>query len=863
MFGPVVWRTAAAALGAAVAAALAQGTPDRDPASDAAGPAPAAVAAPNPLAVESFIEPPRPIRDLVLAPRWTQPALSLLSRDGRHFLVGVSAGLPQLSDLSRPSLNLAGFQVLEHAYRERSLDVRAPVGYELIDARTGARRSVQVPAGKRFTGATFSPDSSRFAFLGHAPDGTYLYVADVESGRSRKVTERPLLATASQTIVWAGNDRIVTVLRPTAAPPKPAPEAVPATPLVRLTHPTANRLRTFPSLLQTPRDAAMLEHFMTGQLAVVHLADGRVHEVGAPALIRSVDPAPDGRHFRVTTVLKPFSYIVPESSFGSKEEIWDDSGKVLVTLQNRPIRADGTLTPASTTRRALAWRPDGQGLSFIHSEPAPRSGNAPADPGSPDEDDEQARGRAAAQAAAPTAPARPDRVMQWLPPFRPEDAKVVYASDQRINSVRYSPDCQILFLSETRDGREVLAAVRLSDPSKRHVLASSRAEDWTQAPGDLVSGPTELGTTAVRISSRGTVFLSGTQQFENPAEKAPRPFLDEVEIDSGKVTRLWQSPEDRFESITSLLGNEGDELVITRQSPTEFPNQFYVNLADRREQALTEYVDLTPEIGGAIRHRFQVRRADGFRFWVQVTLPRWHTVGSRLPAMINVYPREFENQAAYDRGERGFNKNLFPRTGANSWENLVVMGYAVVRPDIPIVGPAGRMNDNYVHDLRNSLAAVIDEIDRRGWVDRRRLSISGHSYGGFTTANAMIHTPFFRAGIAGAGNYNRTLTPMAFQGESRNLTEARETYLGMSPLIHANNLTGALLLYHGAEDQNVGTWPINSERMFHMLESLGKTAALYMYPFEDHGQIAEQTLLDMWARWVEWLERHVRPVDPS
>ncbi|MFQ3669716.1 MAG: hypothetical protein SNJ61_12630, partial [Fimbriimonadaceae bacterium] len=107
----------------------------------------------------------------------------LLSRDGRHLLVGVSAGLPQLSDLSRPSLNLAGFQVLEHAYRERSLDVRAPVGYELIDARTGARRSVQVPAGKRFTGATFSPDSSRFAFLGHAPDGTYLYVADVESGR--------------------------------------------------------------------------------------------------------------------------------------------------------------------------------------------------------------------------------------------------------------------------------------------------------------------------------------------------------------------------------------------------------------------------------------------------------------------------------------------------------------------------------------------------------------------------------------------------------------------------------------------------------------------------------------------------------
>jgi dipeptidyl aminopeptidase/acylaminoacyl peptidase len=80
----------------------------------------------------------------------------------------------------------------------------------------------------------------------------------------------------------------------------------------------------------------------------------------------------------------------------------------------------------------------------------------------------------------------------------------------------------------------------------------------------------------------------------------------------------------------------------------------------------------------------------------------------------------------------------------------------------------------------------------------------------------------------------------------------------MSPILNANNLTGALLLYHGMEDQNVGTNPINSERMFHALNGLGKTTSLYMYPFEEHGQVGEETRLDMWARWAAWLDKYVK-----
>jgi dipeptidyl aminopeptidase/acylaminoacyl peptidase len=79
----------------------------------------------------------------------------------------------------------------------------------------------------------------------------------------------------------------------------------------------------------------------------------------------------------------------------------------------------------------------------------------------------------------------------------------------------------------------------------------------------------------------------------------------------------------------------------------------------------------------------------------------------------------------------------------------------------------------------------------------------------------------------------------------------------MSPFFQADRLSGNLLMYHGMDDHNVGTAPIHSERLFHALEVLGKTAAMYKYPFEDHGPATLETTLDLWGRWVAWLDLYV------
>ena len=324
---------------------------------------------------------------------------------------------------------------------------------------------------------------------------------------------------------------------------------------------------------------------------------------------------------------------------------------------------------------------------------------------------------------------------------------------------------------------------------------------------------------------------------------------------------MYESPNAGvFERVTTPIDLDAGRYIVAKEGPTEITQYYLVDGSTRTP--LTTNEDVTPDLTRAPKEQFIVERPDGFKFRVNVTLPPGYQKGTRLPAIFWFYPREFATQDAYDRGIRTFNKNAAPNFGTRSMHFFTRLGYAVIEPDAPIVGPAGRMNDNYEHDLRNNLAAVIDELDRRQIIDRNRLAIGGHSYGAFSTVNAMVHTPFFKAGIAGDGAYNRTLTPLGFQSERRDLWEAKDVYLSMSPFLYAHNMTGALLMYHGLGDQNVGTDPTNSTRLFHALNGLGKTTSLYLYPLEDHGPATRETLLDLWARWAAWLDKYVKNPEP-
>lgn len=813
------------------------------------------------LRAEKYLMPPPEVARVVLAPRHRNVTLGDLDPTGTYFLISPSEGMTSLSRLAKKHHNLGGVDIDPLAHRARSLSLRGSSALILFDWRNKNLLPIETPEGALLGQAQWSPDGRWLAYLAHFETGSYVYIADVSTRKSRRLSDKRINGILSQPLEWTHDSRyLITLLVPEERRPAPEAPPVPVTPKVRISTEGRNVLRTFPSLLQTPEDAQLLKHYATAQLARIEVPSGRIHLIGKPSLIQRIDPSPDGEFIRVTTIQEPFSYLVPVSQFGTKEEIWDVQGEVKASLAERPLRLSEEATPADTgrqgaERRNLTWRPDGKGLSFLQR--APRE--------SPQREDSPEQGRGAGRMGPPQQGAgasreqRGDRVMQWLPPFGENDVKVVYESPNPISNVRYSEDCQILFITESIGGREKLYAVFLDDPSRQYVLYEWNTEDAFSNPGQLATRPSSRGPSAVRLSSdRRFVYLVGTQWYPNPEEAAPAGFLDQVEIKTGKKERVFVATTDWSERVLQFLDDDAERLVISRENPTQVPNAWLWQKGKGFIAPLTENQDYTPEMTRLKRERFLVTRVDGFKFWVRITYPPNYVPGARFPAFFWIYPREYANQEEYNRAQRGFDKNRFPVVGPRSMEILALMGYVYVEPDCPIVGPSGRMNDYYIPELRNSLTAVVDELDRRGIIDRNRLGIGGHSYGAFSTANAMIHTPYFKAGIAGDGNFNRTLTPATFQNERRILWEARETYLLMSPLLWAEWLNGALLLYHGEDDQNVGTDPINSVRMFHALNALGKKVVLYMYPFEDHSPQARETILDLWARWIAWLDEHLK-----
>jgi dipeptidyl aminopeptidase/acylaminoacyl peptidase len=365
----------------------------------------------------------------------------------------------------------------------------------------------------------------------------------------------------------------------------------------------------------------------------------------------------------------------------------------------------------------------------------------------------------------------------------------------------------------------------------------------------------------VLVGSDGkTVYLEGTKYFPDWAKQAPHNFLDKVDFETGQKTRLFEGKGDIVETIVAALDDDYNKAIVLKESPTTVADSYLRDMKTSTDKQLTHNVDFAPEVTQAIRKRILVTRPrDNYKFYIDVTLPKDYREGTRLPGIIWFYPTEFSTQAEYDQRRRTTNINAFANVGARSPEIWVTQGYVVIQPvDIPIVGPQGRMNDHYIDELREDLDLTIDAVDKAGYLDRDRLGIGGHSYGAFSTMNAMTHTPFFKAGIAGDGMYNRTLTPNGFQNERRTIWEGKDTYLEMSPFLAADRLSGAILMYHSLEDQNNGTDLTSSVRMMQALQGLGKQAALYMYPYEDHGPATRESDLDQWARWLAWFDIYVK-----
>ncbi|HEX5580198.1 MAG TPA: prolyl oligopeptidase family serine peptidase [Gemmatimonadaceae bacterium] len=830
--GPRSWRASRAVLfllALAPASAAAQPAAERAPKVDA-----------ERVALEEanarYVQPPAPIADFFSRdPNFA--TLNAPSPDGRYFMVPRATQLSTLELMSRPTYRLAELEVRPATDRLWHLDTYGVNGLRIYDMEGRRFRDVQLPAGTFVSDMTWSPDGARLAFLAHLPQGTEVWTADAATGRASRFSDARVLATLgtaaqveitqevdlrpSRMLQWTPEGTILTLAVPAGRGAEPAESRVPAGPVVRLTRPEPTPSRTFPNLLRDEHDASLFEHFTRAQL--VELAEGRApRPLGEPRMYESISLSADGRHVLARFVERPFSYITSWRGFPGRTVVLARDGSTVATLETRALREGGGRPGGAGGLRALAWRPDGAGLTYLRR--APKGG---------------------------------DQVMLLAAPFDTASARAIASSEDDIRGVVFSRDGGRAFATVAKGGRTAIVHWDLrTDSAQRRILVPFHHPDSLLThPGELWTERTPNGIGYALLSAAGDAAWIRGEGLA--ADFRPRPFVDRAPLTDTVRTRVFQGSKERWERPLVALDADLGRMVVSREARDVFPDSWLWTRGGGMTN-LTRNRNPFPELEKVRRIDFSFKRRDGLEVQGRVALPVGWREGQKVPAIFWTYPREYTTPAGYTRAAiRDRNHNAFTNLTWLRWSELwLTQGYALVSPDIPIIGE--NYNDTYIANMVDAMYGAMRAVDRLGVVDLDRIGHGGHSYGAFATANLLAHTPFFRAGIAGDGAYNRSLTPFGFQAEPRNMWSAPDTYLEMSPFFKADQIDSPLLMYHGADDNNTGTWPMQSERFMEALTSLGKNAALYVYPFESHTPRAIENNLDMWARWVGWFDRYVK-----
>ena len=797
--------------------------------------APATLSAP----AQAYLAPPAPLQALVDAPR--PPTLSIGPRRDLLALTQTPA-LPGIDVVAQPELKLAGQRIHPAVFAQSHFSFGSDLW--LVDVASGKEIRLQgLPQPLSIASSSWSPDGRYLAFNQELPahGRNELWVVDVAARAARRLTALPLNTVAGRGYRWMPDGKQLLVqLQPDQQGGPPAASTVPNGPATQQTQAGSGvkAIRTYQDMLRDEDDARLFEYYLRSQSALVDL-DGKVTALGEPALTLSISPSPDGRYLLRERVERPFSYLVPVDYFPRHIEVLDRNGKQVKEIASLPL-VEGLPTgndavPAGV--RDIDWRADAP-ATLVWAEAQ--------DGGDP----------------ARAADVR-DLVLMQAAPFDQPPLTLARLASRYAGAYWGNGKLALIeeFWWKSRKVKEWRVAPDL--PAQAPVLVrEGSSEDRYGNPGKPATMIDEHGEPRLLVDADGeSIYRLG----EGASPEGDRPFLDKVNLRTGASTRLFHSQAPYYEAPLVLLDGDGKRALISRESPTEPTNYYVRDLADHgATRALTHFPHPLPQLKGVKKEQIRYRRKDGVELTATLYLPPGYDAkkdGPR-PMLMWAYPTEFKSADA--AGQVRDSPYRFNRIGYWGPQAFLAMGYTVLDNfAVPIVGEGSKEpNDTYVPQLVASAEAAVDEVVRRGVADRNRIAVGGHSYGAFMTANLLAHTRLFKAGIARSGAYNRTLTPFGFQSEERNYWQAQDVYQAMSPFNYADHIKDALLLIHGEQDNNSGTFPMQSERLYAAIKGLGGTARLVLLPNEAHAYRARESIMQMLAESNAWLERYVKQAQP-
>jgi dipeptidyl aminopeptidase/acylaminoacyl peptidase len=771
--------------------------------------------------------PPRDVVAIIDAP---PTPVALLAPGGRFVALVHYESHPPIALLARGYLPLAGIRIDPVlAGRQR---VRRLTGLSVLRLADGTQRAVALPEGAQPSVPAWAPDGRAFAFTVDEADGIGVWVADAESATARQVPGlrvRDVLGGDPLTIGAAARwtrdgSSLLALGAPDQAPE--LPEA-PLEPRIEETEGKRSQMATYQDLLLTPADADTFEALATTVPLRVEPRTGAAKELGPPGLYQRLADSPDGEHLLVHRVRRPFSFRVPYPYFARSVEVWSAAGDLERVVAELGVSDEVPRQGVPAGPRQVSWE-ERAPASLVWTE--------------------------ALDGGDPVAPAEHrDRVLRLAAPFTGEPEPAFDVQHRCLGWLDLDEPHRVLLTEHDRDRRWLTTWIcDLDEPERRRVLFDHSMDDAYADPGSPLMVTSPDGSRTV-LQDGSVIYLRG----DGSTPDGDRPFLDRLDLETAQKERLYSSPADGLDHVLGFPGDADPprgQVVLWHESQAEPPNLYRTALDGSGWRALTGWPDPHPQLTGMEKRLIVHDRGDGVQLSGMLHLPPGYdpAAGGRLPLLIWAYPLDFGD--ASTAGQVRGSSQRFTRLNALDPTWFVLRGYAVLsNATMPVIGDPETMNDTFIEQVTAAARAHVRALDEMGIADPARVVVGGHSYGGFMTANLLAHTDLFAAGIARSGAYNRTLTPFGFQAERRSFWEAPEIYDRLSPFRYANQITAPILLIHGEEDNNSGTFPIQSERLYQAIQGNGGTARLVLLPHESHGYLARESVLHVLAEQFDWL----------
>jgi dipeptidyl aminopeptidase/acylaminoacyl peptidase len=779
----------------------------------------------------NYQKPPKEILELVDAP--LAPSVWIDSK-GENVVLFYRDAYKSIAELSEPELRLGGLRInpkTNIGSRTRFFNnIKVKKATE-----KDARQVTGIPDNSRLSSFTISPNQKMVAFLNTTENGVQLWLADIEKGTAKQLSTLKVNANMGNPINWFknGSALLVNVIPQDRKELINTAEAVPEGPTVTVSDGEKAQNRTYQDLLSNPNDEYNFEQLALSEIKKISL-DGTVTNFLPTAMYDDIDFSPDGNYVMVTSLKRPFSYIVPYSRFPFESNIYNNDGKLIQKVNDVPlneVEPKGFMATRMGKRR-MDWRAD---------KPATIYWAEALDKGDPEVKVDFR-----------------DAVYELEAPFNGKE-RLLLKTINRYSGIIWGNDNLAIASDYWWNDRNTKSYT--FNPSNAtetpKVIFDRNYQDRYNDPGTFVTTRNVFDERVLELDN-GNAFLMG----DGFSDKGQFPFIDEFNLKTQKAKRIYQSEyTNKLENLNSTIDIKKGKILVRIESKNEYPNYYFRNIKKKSDLTpVTSFENPFKSIQNVHKEVITYKRDDGLELEGTLYLPVGYDTKKKekMPMILWAYPREFKDKASASQNTTNPNEFIYPYYGSPIY--WVTQGYVVLDDAaFPIVGEGDEQpNDTFRTQLVGNAKAAIDAVDKMGYIDRNRVGVGGHSYGAFMVANLLSHSNLFAAGIARSGAYNRTLTPFGFQSEERSYWDSPETYNAMSPFMHADKMKTPLLLIHGEADNNSGTYPLQSERYFNALKGLGATARLVMLPKESHGYSAKESVLHVLWEQDQWLDKYVK-----